>query len=280
MYLSISEDCRQSFLIAAARVVDTAVAITVKNNWLHIQGMAIEKLATALAVGAFPCWEKQRLRSLTARYLSFFSAEEQRQIVKLAAANVAEDSTRGGIIDSIEELQDKLCYHLKQGVLNFDGFCRFCLPGFDSYLRYQLEIAADQLLAEEEQLEYLQLLRQSTHSRLLAKSNGKDRKLLLIFSPGSVCQLWQQEAGTWRLLEGGCFAQREDMLLANVITAAPQKLVISGTGEAPKTIRETLAAVFGERLEYDDSLAERIKMTATPAQNSLTSSLSNDTIIQ
>ena len=249
MYITIPAPYRQAFLAYGARFARQPIALTLCGDTLCVAQMPPAMAAAALAVSAFPLYEHQTLTQLTARHFSNFDAEERRRLVELAHALIQEDVRQGTPASGPRRLQRvaaAMLEPLARGGLDFLGFCRFALPGHRGYLSNILDLAADELLADEEELEYRRLLGEA------AQPPDDGCRLHLFFSENIVCHIWQSGRDGVRLLEGGCFAGHEDMLLANVIARRPAGLAISGAAHAPLAVTALLEQVFAGRLVYTE----------------------------
>lgn len=248
MYLTIPARYRRYFLASSARLAQQPIMMTLCSDTLEIRNMPPAMAAAALSAGAFPAYEQDCLARLTARHFSVFDTTEQARIVTLAHMLLREDVCRDTIASGPRRLQrvaEAMTACLRNGMLDFLGFCRFSLPGHLPYLRRTLDLAADALLAEEEEEEY--------HALLLscAQPDKESCPLHLFFNEKDICHIWQHGRKGIRLLEGGCFSGREDMLLANVIALRPRTLTISGAALAPAAVLQPLQQIFSDIL-YDD----------------------------
>ena len=245
MYLTLPEEYRQAFLYALTRHARPPLTVLLNGNTFHIGQISPDTVAQALCLSAFPLYEQQMLSSIIRRRFSFLSSQQQKDVLFYAQRLLAEDIRRNAMASGPGRhgrIARALAEQLQKGNCDFLGFCRFALVGYRSYLNYMLDLAADELLAEEEQQEYLSLLSS------IASFGNPHSQILLSFSPKQLFQIWQWDTGGFCPVEGGKLNGREDMLLANILSARPGKLIISGAGYAPPEIFSLLKSIFGERL--------------------------------
>lgn len=246
MYITIGEPYRQSFLSYAARWTETPCVLRLSGDRLHLGGLSPHLAAAAAALGPFRLWERRFLSQL-ARDEARFSPTQGRRLVELGAVLLAEDSRREGALSGPRRLSQAagmMEEHLLRGGLDFQGFCRFALPGHRDYLCHILTLAADQLLAEEEDAEYLDLLRRASRPK------GEWPHVYLLFYPRGLCRIWVEDKQGRREREGGCFRGREDMLISIVLSLSPALVLVSGGAWLPLTIITALEEALEERLVY------------------------------
>ncbi len=234
----------QDFLAAASRYARRPVAIRLLPDRLRIIGMRPEHLGLSLVSSAFRRYEQEQLALLLKRYYRCFNEAENSRILELAQGLLQEEPCRGRAYSGPKRealLADLLARELIAGPVDFVGFCRFRLDGYREYLRYILTLAADEFLGEQEQAEYLALLRAAA---LPAKGSPA---LHLFFSPGARFRLWQESADGVRDLEGGWY--NEEILLSNLIALRPSRLVLHDPKLALGNLPATLKEIFGQRLE-------------------------------
>lgn len=257
MRIVLSPTCRRGFIASVARLANQPISIKLEGEHLLVENMQPEDAALALAEGAFPCWLRSRIQYIVDSSLRCFSAQERRRTIAITCTMIEDDvyrGTAGSGPNRTRNLAQAMLPHLQEGTFDFNGFCRFALAGHDSYLRYMVELAADELLAAEECDEYIKLLQLTAGPHAWSKKG--ELTWQLFFSADHSCQIWQRDESGFRLLEGGCFYQREDMLLSNIISAAPAKLILSNARYAPLSVLETLEKVFESRLSYNDTPIE------------------------
>jgi|GEM_PF-7087700 len=234
----------QDILAAAARYARRPVAIKLLPDRLRVMGMRPEHLALSLVYSAFSRYEQEQLARLLGRYYRCFNEAERCRILELAQGLLQEEPCRGRIYSGPRRdaiLAALLARELALGPVDFVGFCRFRLAGYREYLRYILTLAADELLSEQEQAEYLTLLRE-------AAAPGRNSAVLhLFFSPGSRFRLWRESEDGIQDLEGGWYSA--ETLLSNLIALRPARLVLHDPELALEQLPEQLAEIFGQRLE-------------------------------
>lgn len=236
---------QQDFLAFSARYAARPVSVSVNGDSLRLRGLSAAQTAAALTGSVLERYEQEQLRALLQRCYGCFDSSEQEQILALSRALLDEEPCRGRIYSGPrrrEHLARHLCCSLQQGPLHLLGWCRFRLPGYQQYLRYILERAADQLLAEQEQQQYLRLLRRA------AAPLGRDLTLHLFFCPPDRFNLWQQGAEGLRELEGGRY--HSAALLSGLICYRPACLQLHNAHFAPAQLLDGLIEVFEERLQF------------------------------
>lgn len=245
--LILPEVLQQNFFLAAARHATRPVIIERLADQLLLHDLPAAQTAQTLGESVFPYYERLRLQQFCHRHFRCFELSERRQIVALAEAIAAGDVPRGGLFSGphrLTRISEAILTLLEAPVFDFTGFCRFRLKGHEQYLRYLLNLAADEFLAIEEEREYHELLAS------IARPEGKCRALHLFCCEGDICQIWESGDRGPRHVEGGCFTGREDMLISNLIAARPDQLVIHGAAHLPLKTAAVLDVAFGSRLAY------------------------------
>ena len=248
MYIILDDACCQAFLAALSRRAAPAFAVTWRGNMLELKDASPADAAWALAFGAFPAYEKRLLQTLAERGFPFFEPEERAQLPALAVNLAACDLCRGTPVSGpgrLRRLGLLLARELEKGSLDFGGFCRFRLAGHRSYLRYLLECAANELIARQEDEEFVGLLQE------LSRPLPGSREWRLEFFRGGSFALKGDG-----LEEGGRWLGREDALVADLISRRPDRLRLGGLAFAPLGVTACLERALGERLDYsyDDAL--------------------------
>ena len=248
MYIILDDACCQGFLAALSRRAAPAFSAVLKGRSLELEEASAADAAWALAVGAFPVYERNLLRALAERGFAFLDPEERAQLPALAENIAACDLFRGTPVSGpgrLRRLDALLRRELEAGGLDFGGFCRFRLPGHRSYLRYLLECAASELMARQEEEEFVGLLRE-----LSRPGSGSGEWRLEFFRGGSFALKGDG------LEEGGRWPGREDALVADLISRRPGRLRLGGLAFAPLSVTACLERALGKRLDYsyDDAL--------------------------
>ncbi len=246
--LTISQLPRQIFISHACHYAVQPIHISCTAEQLKISGMAKDNIAMTLAAASFPCWEQAKLNILANKYYKSFATPKRRQLATIAAIIINEDIPSGKIYrgpNREEKLAAAFLSYIESGELNFDGFCKFNLPGYAEYLRRCLLRAEEELTSKEEEQKYLQLLRNA-----LSKGKGE---LNIFFSPGDICQIWQKDEEGLHQLEGGHIRGVEWLLLANLICLDPQKIIIRDSIYAAESLLAMLDTVFGDKIFYEES---------------------------
>ncbi|NLF80639.1 MAG: hypothetical protein GX572_05550 [Clostridia bacterium] len=254
LIIHINGHPRQAFINHACRFALQPVSIAIHGTALRIRGMSAESAAEALAYAAFPAWEKTRLQTLIRKNYYLLDAAKQERLAVLAQIVAGDQMPDALIYQGIgreSRLARAFAAALMQGPLNFEGFCRFRLPGYEDYLRGIMLLAEEELIAEEENLEYLELLRRS-----LSQGNSQ---ISLFFSPGDICQIWQQDNEGLHQLEGGHIRGVEWLLLANLICLDPASIIVRNRVFADSELLSMLETVFGAKVIYEDDQPTAVK---------------------
>lgn len=249
MHIILDDACCQGFLAALSRRAAPVFSATLRGNALELRDVSVADAAWALSAGAFPAYEKDLLRTLSARGFDFIDPEDRTQLPVLAQAIAASDLFRGTPVSGpgrLRRLELLLRRELeKSGGLDFRGFCRFRLAGHRSYLLYLLECAATELISRQEEEEFAALLRELSRPR-----SGSSEWRLEFLRGGSFALKGDG------LEEGGRWTGREDALVADLISRRPGRLRLGGLAFAPLSVTSCLERALGERLDYsyDDAL--------------------------
>lgn len=249
MYIILDDSCCQAFLAALSRRAAPAFSATLRGNKLELNDVSPADAAWALAFGAFPAYEKDLLHTLAARSFAFVEPEELSRLPALAETMAACDLCRGTPVSGPGRLRRLSLLLMREleadGSLDFVGFCRFRLAGHRSYLRYLMECAVAELIARQDDEEFIGLLRELSRPR-----SGSSEWLLEFFRGGSFALKGDG------LEEGGRWTGREDALVADLISRRPARLRMCGLAFAPLSITACLERALGERLDfsYDDAL--------------------------
>ena len=207
---------------------------------------AREKAAGLLAVLTFGPWEQKWLASLCARRYEHFNAEERRQLLEKTAQFKQEDGFNWGLFAGpkrAQRLQAAYAEHLQNWPsLHLEGFARFRLIGYREYLQTLLSLAVDELLVEQEDSEYLLLLRDYMAARPLG---GEIHVFLLRQGHYDICA---NSEGTLRFLEGGHLQGCEDMLIYALLSLAPQRLFLHLEQPLTPALANLLQELFKNRL--------------------------------
>ena len=242
MHITLDPPCCQGFLAALSRRAAPAFSVEMEGDTLSLSDVSPALAGWALAAGAFPVYEGLELKALIRQGFGFFDREERSVLLEKARAMAADDLYRGTEASGPgrqRRLGAMFARELEEsGRLDLRGFCRFRLTGHRSFLRYVLECAASELIADEEEEELVRLLRDLSHPL-----------------PDS-CE-WELEflpRGAFRLRsgnheEGGKWRGREDALIADLLSRRPCKLLITGQAFAPPGLIPWLEQALGERME-------------------------------
>ena len=241
--INLGSFSRQAFLAHACRYALDPISVLMHGGTLIIEGLSPEDAAAALACAVFPARELQLLRRLAKRAYRQMSAEQRERLVIIAHSLIVEDLPGEELYQGPyrgQQLTAAIAEELSSGYINFDGFCRFRLPGYQAYLRQALIRAEEELLAEEENIAYIELLQKS-----LSDGCGEVR---LFFYPGDICQIWQRDGQGLRQLEGGHIRGVEWLLLANLINLDPEVVVLQDSMYADLGLLDMIHKVFGPKV--------------------------------
>lgn len=215
---------------------------------------AAKKLAAELITGlTFGIWEQRWLAELAKRRYDCFNPAELRLMLDKALCLTREDKFCWGLFAG-ERRHERLSVALMEQLqycsrLDLDGFWRFRMEGYREYLQTLLSIAADEVLSEQEDAEYL---------RLLADFMGRQAPggEIHVFLQRQGCyDICCQTAGRLHFIEGGRLHGCEDLLLYTLLQLAPQQLYMHTEQSLPPGLRQPLENVFGSRLQWDEKPA-------------------------
>ena len=253
--INLSDLPRQAFIAHACRYAAQPVRVLLCGQLLLTEGLSADDAALALACAAFPARELTLLRRLAKRCYRKLSEQQRSRLVIIAHSLIEEDFPGKQLYQGMhreQKLAAAMAEELAEGFIDFNGFCRFRLPHYEEYLREMLLRAEEELLAEEEDTAYIELLRGS-----LSKGHGEVR---LFFYPGDICQIWQRDDDGLRQLEGGHIRGVEWLLLANLICLDPAILVLQDSKYADLGLLDMIHQVFGTKviLAGEESPVEKI----------------------
>lgn len=241
--INLSDLPRQAFIAHACRYAIKPVSVLVRGELLITDGLNADAAAAALACAAFPARELKLLRRMAKRCYRKMAEPKREHLVILAHSLIEEDIPGEYLYQGMnreQRLAAAMTEELAEGFIDFNGFCRFRLPGYEEYLRKMLLRAEEELLAEEEDGEYIELLRRS-----LSEGRGEVR---LFFYPGDICQIWQRDDEGLRQLEGGHIRGVEWLLLANLICLDPAVVVLQDSMYADLGLLDMIHQVFGAKV--------------------------------
>lgn len=207
------------------------------------------EIALLLTKLFFGPWQRRQLQQLAARRYDCFSAEENLLLLQKTTAMALEDDFCWGIFagqDKERRLAAAICSQLaNHSCLNWSGFCRFRLEGYREYLQTLLSLAADELLSEQEEGDYLRLLQ----GFLARQPQGGDIHVFL-FRQGLYDICAAGPAGLL-FLEGGRLTGCEDMLVSALLQLAPQSLCFHVEKPLERALQELLEQLFGSKLRLE-----------------------------
>ena len=242
MHITLDPPCCQGFLAALSRRAAPAFSVEMSGDTLSLDDVSPAVAGWALAAGAFPVYEGLELQQLIRQGFGFFDREERAALLEKARSLAAGDLYRGTEASGPgrqRRLGALFARELENsGRLDLRGFCRFRLSGHRGFLRYVLECAASELIADEEEEELARLL--GDLSRPLPDSCEWE----LEFLPRGAFRL---KSGSRE--EGGRWTGREDALIADLLSRRPRQLLLTGQAFAPPGIIPWLEQALGERME-------------------------------
>jgi hypothetical protein len=257
--ITISDTPRQAFINHACRYAFNPIHIIFKDDHLIIDGLSPEDAATSLAYSAFFVWETQCLHALIRKYFPDYIDTCADDLAAIAQILTEEDIPAHPLYQGknrANELTHSLQTQLMKGSLDFLGFCRFRLDGYQDYLYHLLMQAEDELFSEAEEYQYLCLLR-----NCLGEGAGH---ISLFFSPGDICQIWRKDEKGFHQLEGGHIKGAEWLLIANLISWDPISLSLYNASFAEKTLIHLLNTVFEGKISFNiDASTQNTTTTIT-----------------
>jgi hypothetical protein len=206
-----------------------------------------EKLGSRLSRFILEAWEEKKLEDLTEETFIRFTPLQRAAVVKKARYLMHQDSLEWGLYaggSRLYRLEQELNHYLKEhDALDIDGFIRFRLKGYEEYLLAVLSLAADEVLQDEEEKDYLALLQDYLQAHPVSAGCFH----LLLFRDGAYNLLKGSEG--LEILEGGREEGYEDSLIAHLLHLSPEKLVLHiEEGRLPGLSAEALGRIFKERL--------------------------------
>lgn len=205
------------------------------------------QLALALAKLALEQHQPILLRQLIQQEYRFFSSGQRRQLLAAAEQAIACDhqstSPYAGPRRQLR-LATRIRPLLQPGQLfDLEGFCRFGCKDWAAYCRQQLCLAAEGLLAAEEDEAYLAMLRR------YCREQSRGAQLRLTFYPGGHYSISEHSQQKQKLLEGGGNSRYHDVIICTLLQLAPQQLSIQHSELASARLISMLQEIFGERLQ-------------------------------
>jgi len=209
----------------------------------------INNLACRLAYYIFGRREEWRLWLICHLRYDFFSPQELSDISHEAFRLLHEDNCEWAVYTGkkrCKKLQLLLMEYLRSNLmLNVEGFIRFRLTGYDEYLLATLTFAADELLGQQEDEQYLKIL-----AAFLKEQKSAYPEVHLLVSKGYY-SIWGKKEENLRMLEGGQEQGYEDMLVSNILLLAPPKLIVHiQDGGKPGMGLQTLEKIFAKRIDF------------------------------
>jgi putative sporulation protein YtxC len=203
-------------------------------------------LAAVLAAFIFERREPWYLHKLLAKYYNYFDSEQQQSLMLKARFLLRNDSFCWGFFagrDREERLAAALFNHLSEcEELDLDGFISFRLVGYEEYLLAVLALAADDLLGEQEDHDYICILKDFLAGQ---KSCGTN---LHIFLVEGCYRLLREQKNRLVPLEGGRLFGREEMIISCLLLLAPPSLTVHLSDERQSAKFVTsLQDIFAEK---------------------------------
>jgi hypothetical protein len=206
-------------------------------------------LAELLAELFFGPWQKDFLRQLVVSRYDYFTEQEQQKLLQKTINLAQKDNFCWGLFAGLGKEQrfsqavaEHLCY---RQYLHWEGFGRFRLVGYREYLSSLLSIAADELLLEQENSDYLDILKDYLG---LQQPGGE---IHVFFFRQGMYDICLADAKGLIFLEGGRLAGYEDMLVFSLLHLAPQKLLLHIEKPLPRQLQVLLADIFGSNLQIE-----------------------------
>lgn len=220
------------------------------------QGMSAV-VSLALSEWFFGAGEKLQLQCLADEHYNCFDQSQRRELVDITIKLLGDVPFNWNLFAGKKRhlhLFAAIENHLKKSdYLNWEGFVNFRLFGYRQYLLTMMTIAADELLAIEEDREFMQLLKNFS-----AVPNSDELHLFL--TGDGYYNLCVASKEGYNCLEGGREEGYEDLLISNILIRSPQRLIVHGKSISSKAM-SLLREVFGDRIELrrddNDCLARR-----------------------
>ncbi len=223
-----------------------AINMQIEQGIIVFKPQDINQICNLLSDLCFDIWEKRWLKSIITKRYDLLTEKEQKFVYQKALDLADVDDFNWGLFAGLNrkaKLSSALLKHFKQQVfLDIDGFFAFRLKGYYEYLHTLISLALDQLLAIEEDDNYLLLLQGYLHKY------AKNNHIQLYINQRGIYDICSLGSDGLRFLEGGKLAGSEDMLIFAILQLAPQKLSIFTVNPLPYPIYQTLNAVFGQNL--------------------------------
>ncbi|MGI5891738.1 MAG: sporulation protein YtxC [Bacillota bacterium] len=255
--ISVKDDALRKLLLLDLRSIpaiychcidNTIFCFYDKKRFFSSKDMTLKKcLADTLAAFIFNQRELWYLKRLLNKRYNCFSEEELIDLEKNACYLLNNESFNWGYFagrDRQKRLSEAFLEHLTEyDDLDLDGFISFRLVGYEEYLLAVLTLAADDLLGEQEDSDYIIILRDFLANQ---KSCCTELHLFLI---GNCYHLLKEQGGELYPLEGGRLHDREEILISCMILLAPLKLIVHTKNdyEQPNFIK-SLQDIFYNRL--------------------------------
>ena len=228
------------------------------NNTVLCWGFQVQqRLAELLTELFFGRWQAELLGQLTAERYDYFTEKEQHNLVQKTIELAQKDTFCWGLFagqGKEQRLSKTIAEHLlyKQR-LHWEGFGRFCLVGYEEYLCSLLSIAAEEIVLEQENCDYLAILKD-----FLAHQQPGGEVHVFFFRQGmyDICAATPEGL---LFLEGGRLVGYEDMLVFSLLYLAPQKLLLHIEKPLPQILDTLLADLFGSKLQVDILKAGRLQ---------------------
>lgn len=214
-------------------------------------------VSLALSEWFFGMGERLQLQRLADEHYNCFDENQRRELVDITVRHLNDIPFNWNLFAGKKRhlhLFAAIENHLKKSdYLNWEGFVSFRLFGYRQYLLTMMTVAADELLAVEEEREFMQLLKDFS-----AVSNCDELHLFL--TGDGYYNLCVTYKDGYNCLEGGREEGFEDLLVSNILIRSPQRLIVHGQCKFSKAVA-LLEEVLGDRIELrrddNDCLAHR-----------------------
>ncbi len=216
------------------------------------QKKAEKTLSAALTRLIFENREEKKLNGQIKEYFSRFSPLKKAALLKMARELINKDSFAWGLYGGggrFARLEAEIGAYLGQNsLLDLEGFIRFRLLGYEEYLFTVLSAAGDEILKEEEEEDYIALLRGYLKSHAVTAGYFH----LFLFKNGSYTLFkGKNDLEILNIIEGGREEGYEDSLITGLINICPQKLIVHlEEGREPGISAAALKDIFEGRLLF------------------------------
>lgn len=215
------------------------------NHESTTDGDSLVKFSSALTYLIFDQLQKRWLQRLLVGGYSYFDKKEQQEILELAY----EDLINTGNLFYPKMWQSLESYLQENNQIYIDGFIRFRMKDYWSFLCETLDTAVDRYLIDKEYQEFIKLLRyfvdlQEPKIAMVNVIFEQDDGFSLLDQHGAVIGIDYLEGIILEI--GQNEFDFEDLLISALITVAPARIVLHGQESAQVT--QTIISIFANKV--------------------------------